>query len=195
MSYLSDLLGGAYTEGMSEEDISEALSNVMKGKEESGSAELTKLKNALSKANSEAADYKKQLRAKMSEDEAAAVAKQEEIDKILKENADLKRNMALSERQTKLLAMGYDEKLALSTAEAMVDGDMETVMANQAKYLEAQKKEILADKMKSTPRPGGGAESGGGLDYSSEIATARANGDLSAVAYYMRLSQQMGESE
>ena len=75
------------------------------------------------------------------------------MDKLTQENADLKRSMALSEKKAKLLAMGYDEKLADDTATAMVDGDMDKVMANQTKYLEAREKDILAKKMKGTPRP------------------------------------------
>ena len=67
MSYLSDLLGSAYKEGMTEDEISTALQTVGQGNE----AEINRLKAALSKANSEAADYKKQLRTKQTDDEAA----------------------------------------------------------------------------------------------------------------------------
>ena len=190
MSYLSDLLGDVYKEGMSEDELSEALESAITKREEGSNAELTRMKNALSKANSEAAGYKKDLRAKMSEAEATEATRKEEWDKIVKENAELNRKIALSEKKASLLGIGYDEKLAEETATAMVDGDMEKVIANQGKFLEAQKKNIIADAMKGTPRPGAGAEEGGGIDYSKEIATARQNGDLSAVAYYMRLQQE-----
>ena len=144
MSYLSDLLGTAYKGGMTEEEISTALQAVGTGNE----AEVNRLKAALSKANSEAADYKKQLRTKQTDDEANAAAQKEEHDKLVQENNDLKRSIALSEKKAKLLAMGYDEKLAAETAAAMVDGDMDKVMANQSVYLEAQKKTIQADHMR-----------------------------------------------
>jgi hypothetical protein len=186
MSYLSDLLGAAYKEGMTEEEISTALETVGQGND----AEVTRLKTALSKANSEAADYKKQLRSKQSDDEAAAATQKEEHDKLLKENEDLKRSMALSERKGKLLAIGYDEALATETATAMVDGDMDKVLANQGKYLEVQKKNILADQMKKTPRPAAGSESTGGMDYAKKIAEAQASGNITAVAYYTRLQAQ-----
>ena len=65
MSYLSDLLGSAYKEGMTEEEISTALETVGNG----NTAEVNRLKAALSKANSEAAEFKKQLRSKQSDDE------------------------------------------------------------------------------------------------------------------------------
>lgn len=186
MSYLSDLLGSAYKEGMTEDEISTALQTVGQGNE----AEINRLKAALSKANSEAADYKKQLRTKQTDDEAAEAERKANMEKLTQENADLKRSIALSEKKAKLLGMGYDEQLADSTATAMVDGDMDTVMANQSKYLEAQKKDILADKMKKTPRPAGGSENTGGADYQKKIAEAQACGDYTAAAYYTRLMAQ-----
>lgn len=186
MSYLSDLLGKAYKEGMTEDEISAALETVGQGNE----AEVNRLKAALSKANSEAADYKKQLRGKQSEDEANAAAQKEEHDRLAQENADLKRSIALSERKAKLLAMGYDENLATETATAMVDGDMDKVMANQSKYLEVQKKAIQADHMRKTPRPAAGSENTGGMDYAKKIAEAQASGNLTAAAYYTRLKAQ-----
>ena len=187
MSYLSDLLGKAYKEGMTEDEISAALETVGQGNE----AEVNRLKAALSKANSEAADYKKQLRTKQTDDEAAAAAQKEEHDRLVQENADLKRSMALSERKAKLLAMGYDESLANETAAAMVDGDMDKVMANQSKYLEVQKKNIQADAMRKTPRPAAGDDgNGGSMDYAKKIAEAQASGDYTAAAYYTRLQAQ-----
>ena len=186
MSYLSDLLGQAYKEGMTEEEISAALETVGQGND----AEVNRLKAALSKANSEAADYKKQLRGKQSEDEANAAAQKEEHDKLVQENADLKRSIALSERKTKLLAMGYDETLATETATAMVDGDMDKVLANQSKYLEVQKKAIQADHMRKTPRPAAGSEGTGGVDYAKMIAEAQSGGNFAAAAYYTRLQAQ-----
>jgi hypothetical protein len=186
MSYLSDLLGSAYKEGMTEEEISTALQAAGQGNE----AEVNRLKAALSKANSEAADYKKQLRGKQTEDEATAAAQKEEHDRLIQENADLKRSMALSEKKSKLLAMGYTEELADATATAMVDGDMDTVMVNQSKYLEAQKKSIRAEQMRGTPRPAAGAEGTDGMDYQKKIEEAQARGDYSTAAYYTRLQAQ-----
>lgn len=188
MSYLSDLLGEAYKEGMTEEEISTALQTAGAG--QSNTAELDKLKAQLSKANSEAADYKKQLRGKQTADEAAAAEQKAAMDKLTQENADLKRSFALSDKKAKLIAMGYDEKLADSTAVAMVDGDMDTVMENQAKFNESREKAIQAELMKKTPRPAAGSEGTGGMDYAKKIEEAQASGNLTAVAYYTRLKAQ-----
>ena len=190
MSYLSDLLGSAYKEGMTEEEISKALETA-NGSNES---EMIRLKNALNKANSEAADYKKKLRDKQSDEEAAKQAKDEEYNKILQENTDLKRSISVSEKKAKLLAMGYDEKLAGETAIAMVDGDMDKVMTNQSIYLEAQKKEIKVDHLKNTPRPNGqnGGENGE-MNYDKMISEAQTENNLVGVAYYTRLKAQAEE--
>lgn len=184
---LKELLGEAYKEGMTFEEVEAALKKI---NPPDNTAEVTKLKNALSKANSEAAKFKEQLRGKQTEAEQEAAAKQEEFDKMAKENAELKRSMTLSEKKAQLLAMGYDAALADSTAAAMVDGDMDTVMKNQSQYLEAQKKDILAGKMKQTPRPSAGSEADGGMDYQKMIEEAQASGNFSAAAYYTRLAAQ-----
>lgn len=191
MSYLSDLLGESYKEGMTEEEISAALEGVSKNND----GKINDLKAALSKANSEAANYKKQLRSKQSDDEANAAAQKEEHDKLLAENTELKRSIAISEKKSKLISMGYDEKMADDTAKAMVDGDMDTVMENQSKYLEAQKKNIRADQMKNTPRPAAGSDNAGSsIDFAKKIEEAKATSDIAAVAYYTRL-QAMEEAE
>ena len=92
MSYLSDLLGTSYKEGMTEEDISNALEKLNKN----STSEADKLKIQLSKANSEAAEYKKQLRAKQTDDEAAAAETKAAIEKLMAENAELKKSMDIA---------------------------------------------------------------------------------------------------
>lgn len=189
---LKELLGKAYKEGMTFEEVETALKDVTPP--DPSAAEVDRLKTALSKANSEAAGYKKQLRDKQTDDEAAVAAQKEEHDKLVQENTDLKRSIALSEKKAKLLAMGYEEELATKTATAMVDGDMDAVLANQSKYLEVQKKQIQADTMRKTPRPAAGSETpGGGMDYAKLISEAQTSGNYSAAAYYTRLQAQEAE--
>lgn len=164
MSYLSELLGNAYKEGMTEEEISNALQSMGAGVKDSDT-EVTRLKAQLSKANSEAAEYKKQLRGKQSADEVAAAEQKAAMNKLTEENAELKRSIALSEKKAKLVAMGYEEKLADETATAMIDGDMDKVLENQSKYIAAHEKDVLAKKMRGTARPAAGSENTTGMDY------------------------------
>lgn len=191
MSYLSDLLGSAYKEGMTEEEISTAMESLKVGIPQDTTVEVDKLKAALSKANSQAAEYKKQLRGKQSEDEAAAAEQKALMDKLTEENTSLKRSIALADTKTKLVGMGYDEKLADSTAAAMLDGDMDTVIKNQTTYLDSQKKIFMADAMRKTPRPANGSENVNSTqDYTKRIQQARANGNMAEAAYYTRLQEQ-----
>lgn len=191
MSYLSDLLGEAYKEGMTEDEISTALQTASIG---TGTDDLKKLRAALDKANSEAAGYKKQLRAKQTEGEAAAAAQAEELERLTQENADLKHAANVSTQKSKFIAMGYDEKLAKSTAEALCNGDMDIVMKNQAAFLKAHDEAVIAERMRDTPRPGAGVGTCG-VDYSKMIAEAQEAGQTAAVAYYTRLQAQQESAQ
>lgn len=193
MSFLSDLLGSAYKEGMTEEEISNALQTANVGVNKP-SADIDKLKELLSKANGEAAEYKKKLREKQTDAEAAEQERKAEWEKLLARNAELERSIALSERKAKLIGIGYDEDLADKTATAMVDGDLDTVIRNQSSFLESMKQTILKGQMQGTPRPGAGVGSQG-IDYKAKIAEAHANSDMAAVAYYTRLQAEAEAGE
>lgn len=186
MSYLSDLLGDAYKEGMTEDEISVAL----EGKKSTSDSEMIRLKNALTKANSEAAEWKKKVREYQTDEEAKAAAQKEELEKIIQENADLKRAANISDKKAKLISLGYDEKAADETATAMIDGDLEKVISNQAVFLEAQKKIAVADQLRKTPRPNGNGSDGddsSGKQYDKLIEEAQASENLAVAAYYTRL--------
>ena len=162
MSYLQDLLGDAYKEGMSEEELSQALEAAKIGKADNASeieklkAEIQKTKDTLSKKNSEAAQYKKQYEAYLSEEEKKKLESEQRWNEIEAENKKLKRDKSIAEFTSQFLSMGYDAELAKSTAEAMTDGDVAKVMQNQAVFTEAVKKQIKADLMRGNPDPVGG---------------------------------------
>lgn len=151
---IKDLLKDAYKEGMTMDEIEKALEGIELPSD--GSAEIERLKNALSKSNSEAADYKKQLRDKMGDDERKA---KEDADKIaeLQRNYDaLLKESTISKNKSRLLALGYSESLATEVAEAMVEGDTDKVFAAQKKHLDAVEKKIREENLNKTPRPEGG---------------------------------------
>ena len=151
---IKDLLKDAYKEGMSVEDIENALKDIDLPTD--NSAEIDRLKAALSKSNSEAADFKKQLREKMSAEEVKAKEDAEKYEEVVKERDALLREKTILGHKTKYLSLGYDETLANETAEAMVNGEIEKVFANQKKHLETVEKKIRADVLKDTPKPEGG---------------------------------------
>lgn len=112
-------------------------------------------KDVFDKTASELAEKKKQLQAKMTEDEAAKQKEQEERADLQAKYEKLLHENEVSKFKAQYLGMGYDEALAAETAEAMANGDTEKVFANQKKHLESVEKKVRADVLKSTPRPEG----------------------------------------
>lgn len=151
---IKDLLKDAYKEGMTLEEIESALESIELPTD--SSAEVEKLKNALSKSNSEAAEFKRQLKEKMTADEIKAKEEAEEKEKMMKDYEDLKKKVAVSDNKAKLLALGYEDALATETAEAMANGELDKVFANQKKHLDAMEKKVRSEILKDTPKPGGG---------------------------------------
>ena len=154
-------------------------------------SELEKQKAAVSKANSEAAEWKRKHNALLSEDEQKKQQQAEDIAAMQKELNELRRDKIVSQYTAKFIAQGYDEKLAADTAKAMADGNTDKVFANQQKFLDEYAKQVKADALKKTPKPTPGAGGGTGeMDYAKKIEEARTNGDFAAVAYYTRLQAE-----
>lgn len=70
----------------------------------------------------------------------------------------------------RFLALGYEEKLARETAEALYDGNMEKVFENQQKANEAAEKKLRAELVKKDPKPAGAGGDGGEKDDAVEFA-------------------------
>ena len=152
---IKDLLKDAYKEGMSVEDIEKALEGIELPTD--NSVELERLRNALSKSNSEAADYKKQLREKMTAEEAKAKEDAEKFEDLQSKYDALLRESDITKNKARLLALGYDDALATETAEAMVNGETDKVFAAHKKHLDSVEKKIREDVLKDTPKPTGGS--------------------------------------
>ena len=113
-------------------------------------------KATFDKTASEAASYKKQLREKMSEEEARLAKEAEERTALLARVEELERERAISGYTTAYLALGYDEKTAKSSAEALASGDMERMFANHKSFAANLEKAIRAELLKQTPPPPAG---------------------------------------
>lgn len=108
------------------------------------------------KTASELADVKKQLKARMTEDEQKE-AERLAAEQALKEEVEtLRKAQTFSENKARFLGLGYDEKLALETAQALVDGDMDKVFANQQIHIENVKKAERAAGIANDPTPPAG---------------------------------------
>jgi hypothetical protein len=110
---------------------------------------------------SEASELGKQLRAKQTDEEAKAAKEAEERAALLARVEELEREKAVNAYATSYLAMGYDEKTARSSAEALAKGDTATVFANQKTHLETREKALRAELLKQTPPPAGGGKDTG----------------------------------
>lgn len=118
-------------------------------------------KATFDKKASEASDLSKQLKARMTDEEAKASKDAEERAALLARVEELENEQAVNSYTTAYLAMGYDEKLAKATAEAVVKGDMKTVLENQRSFNDTREKALKAELLKSTPTPPPGAGDSG----------------------------------
>ena len=115
------------------------------------SDEVTKLKNALSKANSDAAEWKRQFREKQTEAERAEAERKEHEAAVEDELRTLRRDKTVSGYIAQYLALGYTQELALKAAEATADNDAATIMSCQQEYLAAKTKELEAAALNKQP--------------------------------------------
>lgn len=113
-------------------------------------------KSVFDKKASEAADLNKQLKSRMSEEEAKAAKAAEEQAAIMAELETLRHEKLVGTYVTAYMGMGFDEKLAKATAEAMAKGDTETVFKNQKLHLENREKALRTELLMLTPDPAAG---------------------------------------
>lgn len=116
---------------------------------------------------SEAANLSKQLKAKMTDDEAAKAQADADRKALEDKYTELLRKSTIAEHTARFIAMpGYDEKLARETAEALFDGNMDKVFENQQKANAAYEKKLRAEMVKQDPKPDGA----GGDDQEKDTA-------------------------
>lgn len=113
------------------------------------------------KKASEAADLSKQLRSRMTEEEAAKAKAAEDMANIMSELESLRAEKEISEYTTQFMGVGYDEALAKSSAKALQSGDMTTMFKNHSKFVIERDKAIKAELLKGTPTPPAGEGSKG----------------------------------
>ena len=113
--------------------------------------EVTKLKAALSKANSDAAEWKRQYRQGLDDAKRAEEERKEHEQAVEDELRTLRRDKTVSGYVAQCLALGYDKDLALRAAEAMADNDAAAIMACQQDFLEAKQKELEAAALNKQP--------------------------------------------
>ncbi len=138
-------------EAMSAEDKLKAVMEFEFETPQPENGEVSKLKAALSKANGEAAEWKRQFREKQTEQERAEAERAENEKAVQEELKALRRDKVVSEYTKQCMGMGYDTALAVECAEAMADGRFNDVFAIQSKFMEARTKEIEAAALNKQP--------------------------------------------
>lgn len=115
-------------------------------------------KSVFDKKASEAADLGKKLREHMTEEELKAAKAAEEHAALMAEVEALRKEKLVGTYVTAYMGMGFDEKLAKATAEAMANGDTDTVFKNQKAHLESREKALRTELLMQTPPPAGGSD-------------------------------------
>lgn len=119
--------------------------------------ELAKERRLREKANSEAAGYKKQLNAKMSEKERIDAEKAEREAERDEQFQQLMRENKINKVEKSYLALGYTADEAAKMAVAEVDEDFDAKLKIQLAVQKRQKKEYEAEFLKSRPELNAGA--------------------------------------
>lgn len=123
-------------------------------------AELAKAKAATDKATKEAGDYRKQLKSKMTADEAAAEEKRAQEEALKTELNDLRKRNAVAETTKKVMALGGDEAVSTKIAEYLYGAeDTESALAEIQKLWTAREKALRLEFQK-IPAPSAGNADG-----------------------------------
>jgi hypothetical protein len=187
---IKDLLGEDYREDMTLEEVQTALRAKFAPELATAQADVARYKSATTKANSEAAEYKRKLRDRQSEEEVRVAESEEKMNAIIAERDALKRERDIGKHRAEFLAQGYEAALAEEAAIAMHDGDTAKVFAAMKKHQEDRERTLRADLMRETPQPtaGGNGQTAVG-DFTKQIHAAQEAGDYARAAALMRQQQ------
>lgn len=123
-------------------------------------AQMQKQKEALDKATKEAADFKKQLRAKQSAEEVAAEEKRISDEARDKELADLRKRFAVAETSKRVMSFVGDEAVSSKIAEYLYGAeDVDAAVDALQKAWVAREKNLRLEFGK-IPAPGIGGSDG-----------------------------------
>lgn len=109
--------------------------------------QLAKQKKATDSASSDAASWKDKYRSTLTEAQQAEAARAEAEKALREENEALKRDKVIGAYSNRALSLGYDADLAHATAEAMANGDMDTVFAGIGKLIESVKTKTVTENL------------------------------------------------
>ncbi|MBR6984171.1 MAG: hypothetical protein IKH75_11730 [Ruminococcus sp.] len=144
-------------------------------------------KDVFDKTASELAQTKKDLKARMTEEEKQKAEAEAELKKYKEQAETLQREKNIADNKAKFISIGYDDTLATETAEALEKGDYATLFKNHQTVIENVKKIAKGEAMASTTPPAGKANEGGktitkeqfdNMTYTERVKLFETNPDL-----------------
>jgi hypothetical protein len=159
---LKALLGDKFTEELSVEDLLKLANDIEYVDPTSVVTKdvYDKLKLANDKNSHDASEWKKKYNSTLTEQEQAKIASEQASAELQAKYDALLKETNVMKYTNQFLASGMDEKLAKSSAEALANGDMDTVFENQKKFASSVKKQVTDELLKDTPKPDGGNPDG-----------------------------------
>jgi DNA-binding transcriptional MerR regulator len=196
---IKTLLGDAYKEGMTIDEINAALADknfvdpatlpksVSKEVFDKTASELAKVKKELKDLQETTMTADEKLKAELEKATTAQLTYAKELSKLRAKEIFVSAGLTEADYSSILDAVvSEDEETTKTRAKSMVD----LISAQKA----AVEKAVKAELLKGTPKPpaGGGGNTGGAFE--KEIEAARANGDMATVAALIR-QQAMSEKK
>jgi hypothetical protein len=117
-------------------------------------------KDVFDKTASDLAQTKKDLKARMTEEERTKAEHDAELAEYKTKYEELQKEKNIAKNRAEFISAGYDEALAQETAEALEKGDYATVFKNQKAVIENVKKIAKGEAAASVPTPAGKADEG-----------------------------------
>lgn len=119
-------------------------------------ADVERYKNAVSKANSEVAEWKRKHKEQLSAEEKEKEEKAEQLQAMQEELAELKKEKTISEYVSKFVGLGYTTENANLVANALMEGNVDKVVELQKAFVSDRETKVKQDLIKSTPTPPNG---------------------------------------
>ncbi len=180
---------------MSAEEKLEALQNYEYEDADTYKTEMERYKNANSKANSEAAEWKKKHNALLSDEEQKRIEQEEKFSAMEMQLQKLQIEKHQASLSSQYLAMGFDEASATEMSAALASGNVEQFVLAQQNSMNKYKSEIEKQYVNNVGKPASGNIAPPDANYAEMAQKAMASGNMSESAYYTRLAAEAAQQK
>lgn len=116
-------------------------------------ADNQKQKDLITKYTGEISSLKKAQNASLSEADRKTKEQEETLADLQEKYNELLKKSTIGNYASKFIALGYDEDMAIESANALVDGDIDKFFENSVKFKSGLEKQFRAEVVKATPKP------------------------------------------